>query len=109
MRTKKPELPDFASDKEAEDFVASSDLSDYDLSAAKRHRFNVKTSKHKFEVVRDAKGEYRIRFKVDSEVIFATEGYASKLEATRAIESIRRHAATATIGEGTEWKASEKF
>lgn len=33
---------------------------------------------HKFEIYRDKAGEYRARFKHDSEVIFSTEGYSSK-------------------------------
>ncbi|MEE4349301.1 MAG: DUF1508 domain-containing protein [Pacificimonas sp.] len=46
---------------------------------------------HKFEVYADKKGEYRVRFKYNSEVIFATEGYSSKSGAHRAIESIKKH------------------
>lgn len=35
---------------------------------------------HKFEITRDKAGEYRVRFKYNSETIFSTEGYSSKVE-----------------------------
>ena len=35
----KPRIPTFKTDKEAEDFVDSADLTDYDLSGAKRVHF----------------------------------------------------------------------
>ncbi|WP_188906762.1 YegP family protein [Aureimonas endophytica] len=54
---------------------------------------------HKFEVVKDKKGEYRVRFKYNSEIVFATEGYSSKAGAHRAIESIRKHVADAPVTE----------
>ena len=31
---------------------------------------------HKFEIHKDKKGEYRVRFKYNSEVMFASEGCA---------------------------------
>jgi len=37
----KPKIPTFESDAEAEDFVASKDLSEFDLSAAKMVRFEL--------------------------------------------------------------------
>ena len=46
---------------------------------------------HKFEIYRDKKGEYRVRFKYNSETIFATEGYSSKASAKNAIESIKKN------------------
>ncbi|KQT82731.1 DUF1508 domain-containing protein [Aurantimonas sp. Leaf443] len=52
---------------------------------------------HKFEVYKDRKGEFRVRFKYNSEVIFSTEGYASKAGAHRAIESIRKHVGEAPV------------
>ena len=45
---------------------------------------------HKFEVYKDKAGEYRVHFKYNSEIIFSTEGYASKSGAHRAIESIKK-------------------
>jgi uncharacterized protein YegP (UPF0339 family) len=44
---------------------------------------------HKFEIYRDKAGEYRARFKYNSEVIFSTEGYTSKASAQNAIDSIK--------------------
>ena len=46
---------------------------------------------HKFEVYKDSKGEFRVRFKYNSEVIFSTEGYSSRAGAHRAVESIKKH------------------
>ncbi len=52
---------------------------------------------HKFEVYKDGKGEFRVRFKYNSEVIFSTEGYSSKAGAHRAIESIKKYVADASV------------
>ena len=41
---------------------------------------------HKFEIYRDKKKEFRVRFKHNSEVMFSTEGYASKASAKNAIK-----------------------
>lgn len=46
---------------------------------------------HKFEIYRDKAGEFRVRFKYNSEVIFSTEGYKSKASAQNAIESIKKN------------------
>jgi uncharacterized protein YegP (UPF0339 family) len=46
---------------------------------------------HKFEVYKDKAGEFRVRFKYNAEIIFATEGYASKASAINAIESIKKN------------------
>lgn len=46
---------------------------------------------HKFEVYKDKAGEFRVRFKYNSEIIFSTEGYASKSGAKSAIESIKKY------------------
>ena len=46
---------------------------------------------YKFEIYKDKAGEYRARFKYNNEVIFATEGYASKAGAQNAIDSIKRN------------------
>ncbi|QYE34957.1 YegP family protein [Polymorphobacter sp. PAMC 29334] len=50
---------------------------------------------HKFEVYKDKAGEFRVRFKYNSEVMFSTEGYSSKASAMNAIESIKRNGPTA--------------
>lgn len=46
---------------------------------------------HKFEIYKDKAGEFRVRFKYNSEVIFATEGYKSKASAQNAIDSIKKN------------------
>jgi uncharacterized protein YegP (UPF0339 family) len=46
---------------------------------------------HKFEIWKDKKGEYRVRFKYNSETIFSTEGYTSKASAQNAIDSIKKN------------------
>lgn len=46
---------------------------------------------HKFEIYKDKAGEFRVRFKYNSEVIFATEGYSSKASAQNAIDSIKKN------------------
>lgn len=52
---------------------------------------------HKFEIYKDKAGEYRVRFKYNSEVMFATEGYASKASAMNAIESMKKNGPGAEI------------
>ena len=46
---------------------------------------------HKFEIHKDKAGEFRVRFKYNSETIFSTEGYASKASAQNAIDSIKKN------------------
>ena len=46
---------------------------------------------HKFEIYKDKKGEYRVRFKYNDEVMFSTEGYTSKASAQNAIDSIKKN------------------
>ena len=41
---------------------------------------------HTFEIYKDKAGEYRVRFKYNSEIMFSTEGYSSKASAKNAIE-----------------------
>ena len=52
---------------------------------------------HSFEIYRDKAGEFRVRFKYNSETIFSTEGYASKASAKNAIESILNNGPGAEI------------
>ena len=54
---------------------------------------------HKFEIYKDKAGEFRVRFKYNSEIIFATEGYSDKSGAKRAIESIKKHVGDAPTEE----------
>ena len=50
---------------------------------------------HKFEIYKDKAGEFRVRFKYNSETIFSTEGYSDKSGAKRAIESIQKYVGNA--------------
>jgi uncharacterized protein YegP (UPF0339 family) len=52
---------------------------------------------HKFEIHKDKKGEYRVRFKYNSETMFASEGYSSKSSAISAIESFKKNGPSAEI------------
>ncbi|WP_420477842.1 YegP family protein [Brevundimonas sp. FT23028] len=52
---------------------------------------------HKFEIYKDKAGEFRVRFKYNSEIIFSTEGYSDRSGAKRAIESIKAHVGDAEI------------
>ena len=52
---------------------------------------------HSFEIFKDKSGEFRVRFKYNSEVMFATEGYASKASAQGAIDSIKKNGPEAPV------------
>lgn len=52
---------------------------------------------HKFEIYRDKAGEYRVRFKYNSEVMFSTEGYTSKSSAQAAIDSFKKNGPGAPV------------
>ena len=52
---------------------------------------------HKFEIYTDNKGEYRVRFKYNSETMFSTEGYSTKSSALNAIKSIQKNGPAAEI------------
>jgi len=57
---------------------------------------------HKFEIYKDKAGEFRVRFKYNSEVMFSTEGYASKSGAKNAIDSIKKNAPAAEVDDTTD-------
>ncbi|MDO9338869.1 MAG: YegP family protein [Caulobacter sp.] len=57
---------------------------------------------HKFEIVKDKAGEYRVRFKYNSEVIFSTEGYSSKTSAKDAIASIQKNGPAAPTEDNSD-------
>ena len=52
---------------------------------------------HKFEIYKDKAGEFRVRFKYNSETMFSTEGYASKASAQNAIDSIKKNGPDAEV------------
>lgn len=56
---------------------------------------------HRFEIYKDRAGEYRVRYKYKSEIIFSTEGYASKMSAYNAIESIKKNGPDAPVEDFT--------
>lgn len=56
---------------------------------------------HVFEIVKDKAGEFRVRFKYNSETMFATEGYSSKASANNAIESMKKNGPGAAIVDST--------
>ncbi len=52
---------------------------------------------HKFEIYKDKAGEFRGRVKFNNEVMFSTEGYASKASAQNAIDSIKKNGPDAPV------------
>jgi uncharacterized protein YegP (UPF0339 family) len=52
---------------------------------------------HKFEIMKDKAGEYRVKFKYNAETMFTTEGYSSKAAAQNAIDSIKKNGPGAPI------------
>jgi uncharacterized protein YegP (UPF0339 family) len=56
---------------------------------------------HKFEIYKDKAGEFRVRFKYNSEIMFSTEGYTSKASALNAIESMKKNGPGAPIDDTT--------
>jgi uncharacterized protein YegP (UPF0339 family) len=57
---------------------------------------------YKFEVYKDKKGEFRFRFRASNgEPMFSSEGYKSKVSATKAIESIKKNAPGAETADMT--------
>lgn len=52
---------------------------------------------HKFEIYKDKAGEYRVRFKYNSETMFSTEGYSTKAGAQNAIDSIKKNGPAAEV------------
>jgi len=52
---------------------------------------------HKFEIHKDKRGEFRVRFKYNQETMFSTEGYSSKSSAQAAIDSIKKNGPGAPV------------
>lgn len=57
---------------------------------------------HTFEIYKDKVGEFRVRFKYNSETMFSTEGYASKASAKNAIESAKKNGPATEIDDTTD-------
>lgn len=57
---------------------------------------------YKFEIYKDKAGEFRVRFKYNSETMFSTEGYSSKASAKNAIESMKKNGPGAEIDDTTD-------
>lgn len=60
-----------------------------------------KMSGHRYEVYKDKAGEFRVRFKYNSEIIFSTEGYSDVAGARRAIAAIKKHVPGAEVEDRT--------
>ena len=56
---------------------------------------------HTFEIYKDKAGEFRVRFKYNSEIMFSTEGYSSKASAQNAIDSILKNGPGAEVVDTT--------
>lgn len=54
---------------------------------------------HHFEIYRDKAGEFRVRFKYNSEVMWSSEGYSSKASALNLIESIKKNGPGAEVSD----------
>lgn len=52
---------------------------------------------YKFEIFKDTAGEFRVRFKYGSEVMFSSEGYSSKQSAMNLIKSVKLNAPDAEV------------
>ena len=57
---------------------------------------------HTLEIYKDKAGEFRVRFKYNSETMFSTEGYASKASAKNAIESTKKNGPATEIDDTTD-------
>ena len=57
---------------------------------------------HKFEIYKDKAGEFRVRFKYNDEILFSTEGYASKAGAKSLIDSVKKNAPGAETDDTTD-------
>jgi len=56
----------------------------------------------KFELYKDSQGKYRFRLKASNgQIIAVGEAYESKAAAVNGIDSVRRHAADATLDDQT--------
>lgn len=57
---------------------------------------------YKFEIHKDKKGEYRVRFRAgNGEIMFSSEGYDAKASAMNAIRSIQENGPKAEIVDST--------
>lgn len=56
---------------------------------------------HRYEIYKDKIGDFRVRFKYNSETIWSSEGFSSKNSAMNLIESLKRNAPSAPIEDPT--------
>jgi uncharacterized protein YegP (UPF0339 family) len=52
---------------------------------------------HAFEIYKDKAGEFRVRFKYNSEVMLSSEGYSSKAGAQNCIDSVKEKGPDAEV------------
>lgn len=63
----------------------------------------------KFELYKDKKGETRFRFRANNgEIMFSSEGYKARASAVKAIESLKKNVASATVEEPAATKPAAK-
>lgn len=63
----------------------------------------------KFELYKDKKGETRFRFRANNgEIMFSSEGYKARASAVKAIESLKKNVASATVEEPAATKLAAK-
>ncbi|UIS25283.1 DUF1508 domain-containing protein [Erythrobacter phage vB_EliS-L02] len=63
---------------------------------------------HKWEIYKDKKGEYRARFKYNSEIMFFSEGYTSKASAMNAVLSCKSNGPSAEVVDNTGERRTRK-
>jgi uncharacterized protein len=91
-------------------FDAGEDVSAYlDLSKGRRlsdlskvASKSIKPSRHKFQIRKNAAGEYVAYFTYNSETLFWTEGYKDRRSALKAIESFRKNGPAAEVIDAAE-------
>lgn len=57
---------------------------------------------HKYEIYRDKAGEYRLRFKYNSETMWSSEGFADKQSVLDLIDILKNSAPSAPVNDGTD-------
>lgn len=64
---------------------------------------------HKFKILKTEKGEYRVQFVYNAEVMVWSENYASKASAKNCIESLKKNAPAAPIVDLTKQEAGHGY
>lgn len=64
---------------------------------------------HKFKIVKTEKGEYRVQFVYNAEVMVWSENYTSKASAKNCVESIKKNAPAAAIVDLTKQETGSGY